>query len=436
MHSMADCDFSTLFELLPIGAYRSSPDGRQLRANPALVKLDGYETEAELLAATKDLSQEWYVDPHRREQFKALLERDGRVVNFDSEVYRHRTRERIWVRVHAHVVRDAQGAILYYEGTVQEITAERLARQALEDSERRFRALTELSSDWYWEMDTEFRFTRLDLNGKDAQQWVQRDVIGRTRRELCGADLNDADWENHLALLRAHKGFRNFEFLCRNFQGEREWHCIHGEPMFDATGKFTGYQGVGRNVTERRQRDDEIRQLAFHDTLTGLPNRRLMLDRLQQAILGSARRGQLGALLFLDLDNLKTVNDEFGHQAGDDLLVETARRLRQCVRANDTVARLGGDEFIVLMEDLGSNADATLQHARGIAEKMLDLLRQPCLVGPQKSLTHCHASIGAVVIGDREQSAEAIIRRADAAMYSAKTAGGDMLKVARAPDST
>ena len=88
------------------------------------------------------------------------------------------------------------------------------------------------------------------------------------------------------------------------------------------------------------------------------------------------------------------------------------------------------------MEDLGSNADATLQHARGIAEKMLDLLRQPCLVGPQKSLTHCHASIGAVVIGDREQSAEAIIRRADAAMYSAKTAGGDMLKVARAPDST
>jgi len=96
---MASADFSTFFELLPIGAYRSTPDGRQIRANAALVRLDGYESEAEMLAATKDLATEWYVDPQRRVLFKELLAKHGRVINFDSEVYRHKTRERIWVRV-------------------------------------------------------------------------------------------------------------------------------------------------------------------------------------------------------------------------------------------------------------------------------------------------------------------------------------------------
>ena len=129
---MAIDDFSTLFDLLPIGAYRSSPDGRQLRANPALVRLDGYASEAEMLAATLDLAQEWYVDPTRREQFKAELAAHGRVVDFVSEGYRHKTRERIWVRVHSHVVRDAEGAVLYFEGTVQDITQEQQARLAVE----------------------------------------------------------------------------------------------------------------------------------------------------------------------------------------------------------------------------------------------------------------------------------------------------------------
>jgi PAS domain S-box-containing protein len=140
---MPQDDFSTLFDLLPIGAYRSSPEGRQLRANAALLRLDGYATEAEMLAATHDLAQEWYVDPARRAQFKSELSAQGRVVDFDSEVYRHKTRERIWVRVHAHVVRDAAGQVLYYEGTVQDITQERSARMALLASERRFRAIAE-----------------------------------------------------------------------------------------------------------------------------------------------------------------------------------------------------------------------------------------------------------------------------------------------------
>ena len=136
-------DFSTLFDLLPIGAYRSSPAGKQLRANAALVRLNGYTGEAEMLRCVNDIATEWYVDPQQRAEFARRIDVDGQVVDFVSEIYRHKTRERIWIRENAHGVRDADGTVLYFEGTVEDITAQRRTQLALEASERRFRALTE-----------------------------------------------------------------------------------------------------------------------------------------------------------------------------------------------------------------------------------------------------------------------------------------------------
>ena len=137
-------DFSSLFDFLPIGAYRSSPEGRQLRANPALVRLNGFDGEAEHLAAVRDIATEWYVDPARRAQFRALLERDGKVIGFESEVCRHKTRERIWVSENAHAVRNAQGQLLFYEGTVEEITERVAERKALANSREELRQIVDL----------------------------------------------------------------------------------------------------------------------------------------------------------------------------------------------------------------------------------------------------------------------------------------------------
>lgn len=422
---MADNDFSTLFDLLPIGAYRSSPQGQQIRANPALVKLDGYETEAELLAATTDLAQEWYVDPTRREHFKALLHAYGKVLGLVSEVYRHRSRERIWVRVHAHLVRNAQGEILYYEGTVEDITGEHLVRQALQASEARFRSLTEMSSDWYWEQDTEFRFTRIDV-GEDIGNAVVNKALGKTRQELDECHLGDAWWEAHHAVLRAHAAFKNLEFESRNMHGQMAWHSVSGEPMFDAIGKFTGYRGVGRDITERKRDEEVIRQLAFHDPLTGLPNRRLLMDRLQQSLVASQRSQHMGALLFLDLDNFKSLNDALGHDAGDKLLQQVGKRLQACVRAADTVSRLGGDEFVVLLENAGLTRETAAAHAARVAEKIQQALCLPFQLGDQAY--QGSASMGAVVLADPAQNAETYLKQADTAMYQAKSAGRDAVR--------
>ena len=137
----AEDDFTSLFEFLPIGAYRSSVAGRQLRANAALVRLNGYDSEGQMIAAVRDIGSEWYVDPDRRARFRDLLARDGQVTRFVSEVRRHRTRERIWIVEHAHVVRDAAGAPRYYEGTVEEITEQLATREALLKGELQYRQI-------------------------------------------------------------------------------------------------------------------------------------------------------------------------------------------------------------------------------------------------------------------------------------------------------
>ena len=137
-----DGDFSTLFNFLPIGAYRSSPEGRMLRANQALVQLNGYASEAEMLDAVNDIALEWYVDPRRRAEFKSQLERDGFVRGFVSEIHRHKTRERVWISENAHGVRDATGALRYYEGTVEDVTDRMGDQKALRESEEQLRLIT------------------------------------------------------------------------------------------------------------------------------------------------------------------------------------------------------------------------------------------------------------------------------------------------------
>ena len=186
---------------------------------------------------------------------------------------------------------------------------------------------------------------------------------------------------------------------------------------------------------ERKQMEDEVRKLAFYDALTELPNRRLLADRLKQALAASKRKGLYGALLFLDLDNFKPLNDQHGHDYGDLLLKEVARRIRSCVREVDTVARFGGDEFVVVLSELVADKTASATQASMVAEKIRSALAAPYLLSIQNEGSvetsvehHCTSSIGAVLFGEQESSASDILKWADLAMYQAKAAGRNTVK--------
>jgi len=417
--------FQTLFERLPIGAYRSSYGGHQLRANAALVKLNGYASEAEMLPNIGDIATEWYCDPQRRTQFTQLLSEHGQVVDFVSEVYRHKTRERIWVREHAHQVCDAQGLVRYFEGTVQEITGEYQRQLDLHASESRFRAMTELSSDWYWELDVLGRFVRLDVGSRAPKIDLSEEVLGKTRQQLPQIELSASQWATYQALLDAHKTFYEFELSVRSDDGRLVWHAISGEPMFNTEGSFVGNRGIGRDVTQRHESEELIRQMAFQDVLTGLANRRLFIDRLQQALVSMARTGHCAVLMFLDMDRFKALNDQRGHAVGDLLLQQVAQRLTACVRGVDTVARLGGDEFTILMEDVGTDDQWAMRHARTAADKVMQALAVDFDLGGEAPTQRyvCGVSLGVAILRDPLASADACLNRADAAMYHAKGIG-------------
>ncbi len=195
----------------------------------------------------------------------------------------------------------------------------------------------------------------------------------------------------------------------------------------DAMGEPAMVLGFVQDITETRMLEERLRQLAFLDPLTALPNRRLLLDRIGQALAATQRSGDYGAVLYLDLDNFKPLNDKHGHGIGDALLMEVARRLLNCVRAVDTVSRIGGDEFVVLLGDLAIEQTEAAKQARKLAEKIRNSLAQPYLLpgGSEfEPIEHCcSASIGVVLFFKQVQSVEGILKWADAAMYRAKAEG-------------
>jgi diguanylate cyclase (GGDEF)-like protein len=174
------------------------------------------------------------------------------------------------------------------------------------------------------------------------------------------------------------------------------------------------------------ERENEIKQLAFYDQLTNLPNRRLLLDRLDHALAVSARSGRRGALLFLDLDHFKMLNDTMGHAMGDLLLKKVAERLLRCVRESDTVARLGGDEFVVMLEDLSEDAAEAAKQVEKVADLIIETLNIPYLLNTLKH--NSTPSIGIALFGDHGNSHEELLKHADIAMYQAKRAGRNAVR--------
>jgi diguanylate cyclase (GGDEF)-like protein/PAS domain S-box-containing protein len=423
---------------------------------------------------------------------------------------------------------------------IGDLVEERLHLEAsLRSNEGQFRDLAEMSSDWFWEQDREFRFTK--VSASISRSAVEPDsILGKTRWEL-PIIASDTEWKTHRRMLEMHLPFQDFLFRAEPRPGQFRWFSITGRPIFGSEGEFLGYRGIGRDITAQRKAQDELRLaasvfeasaeavmvtdagrrilavnpafetitgycrseaigqtprilssdthdqefyqrlwetiardghwqgeiwdrrktgeiiaisgsisavkdgsgaiyryvsvfsdvsdrkqaeeqisfLAHHDPLTGLPNRTLMEDRLKQAIALAERNGSSLAVLFIDLDNFKTINDSLGHHIGDLVLQQVADRLRECVRKSDTVCRLGGDEFLVILDAIIETEDA----AR-VASKILASLAEQCTIDGNR--LHVTPSIGISVYPQDGSDPVSLLKNADVAMYHAKNHGRNL----------
>lgn len=254
--------------------------------------------------------------------------------------------------------------------------------------------------------------------------YSRAEVLGQTPRMLVDMDPTMSKLQDLVAGLQNKRQART-ELMVRRKSGAWFWVELEVVSVQTVAEAATHWVAVGRDITQRKNAEDMIRHLAFYDALTDLPNRQLLLDRLQRALAESARSGQHGALMFIDLDNFKILNDTLGHHMGDQLLQKVALRLTQSVRKTDTVARLGGDEFVVMVDDLSTDGEAAAYKARVLAEKVLNTLREPFqLTGHQHFAT---PSIGVTSFGCNQSDVSELLKQADLAMYQAKTLGRNTL---------
>ena len=245
------------------------------------------------------------------------------------------------------------------------------------------------------------------------------EVLGRTPRLLQGPGTQRGELDRIRAAMEQWQPAR-VDLINYKKSGEPFWVDLEVSPVWNEARKLTHWVAVGRDITERKTAEEKIQYLAFYDPLTRLPNRQLLLDRLQRA-LSDHDRPHAGALMFIDLDNFKVLNDTLGHQKGDQLLQQVAERLRSCVARDDTVARLGGDEFVILLENSGHKPLEPAAGARAVSERILARLGEPYVLSGH--LHHSTCSIGVTLFGRAPWSVSELLKQADLAMYQAKNAG-------------
>ncbi|WP_291994965.1 diguanylate cyclase [Candidatus Accumulibacter sp. ACC003] len=331
-------------------------------------------------------------------------------------------------------------AIIEQSANLASIAIEKnLAAEKLQESEAHYRLLTETVSDVVWRQDRDHHFTYISPADERLRGYPADEVIGRHVTEILTKEgvalFREKQRQQEAEEKGVRTGITRFELPQRCKDGRLIWVEVLSTPEHDANGTITGYHGISRDITKRKHEEEQVRQLAFYDPLTALPNRRLLKDRLRQTIASSTRTGCHGAVMFVDLDNFKPLNDQRGHVAGDLLLVETADRLKRCVREIDTVARFGGDEFVVVINELAVDESKSRSTATVIAEKIRSSLSQAYVLtierDGQSATTYehcCSASIGVALFLDHQASQDEILKWADAAMFAAKQAGRNVIR--------
>jgi diguanylate cyclase (GGDEF)-like protein/PAS domain S-box-containing protein len=332
-------------------------------------------------------------------------------------------------------IQDDDGKVSHYVAVKLDVTSRKAAERALRESNKKMDSLLQSLAEGAYGVDTHGNCTFVNNSFLRILGYETEDeLVGKHIHELI--HHSHADGTHYPASeCRIYAAYRNnVEDHCAD---EVFWHKsgyaiqveYWSQPIV-VDGVVIGAIATFFDITERKKMEQQIRHLALHDVLTNLPNRRLLIERISQAQLSSKRSLRYGALMFIDLDNFKPLNDAHGHEAGDKLLIEVANRLQKCVREMDTVARIGGDEFVVMLAELDTDESVSKQQAEKVSEKIRSILSEPYLInitnneGVNVTVEHyCTASIGVVLFKGMTPSKEEIIKLADDGMYQAKSAG-------------
>jgi diguanylate cyclase (GGDEF)-like protein/PAS domain S-box-containing protein len=387
-----------------------------LRVNQAFTKITGYTAQESVGRNMNFLKSDRHDDAFWRHVWRTILD-DG---SWEGEIWNKNKNAEIhphWLTIAA--VKDSKAVISHFIGTYTDITEIKKA-----EADLRVAAVAFESNQAMMITDSNNTILRINRTFTEITGYALQDVIGKNPR-IFKSGTHDVEFYRSMWHSINTTGVWNGEIWDKRKNGELypKWMTISA--VKDGSGKVTHYIGSHFDISERKKSEEIINSLAFFDQLTGLPNRTLLIDRLKQTMAASARTGHHCALLFIDLDNFKSLNDTLGHDMGDLLLKQVAQRLSQCGREGDTVARLGGDEFVVVLANLGEClADAALA-TETVAQKFLDALYQSYLL---RDVSHrSTASIGATVFLGQEISVDELMKQADLAMYRSKDNGRNAL---------
>ncbi|MGE5492494.1 MAG: EAL domain-containing protein, partial [Actinomycetota bacterium] len=400
--------FQRAVEQCPVSILITGTDARIEYVNPKFTEITGYARE-EVLGKNPRILQSGLTPPVTYEQLWGSLKAGevwtGELCN------RRKSGEIFWELARILPITDAAGEVTHFLAVKEDITERRQA-----DQQRRL-ALRVFQSSHDGILITNPEGIIIDVNRAftELTGYSRDEAVGSSSR-LLNSGHHDQEFFRRLFETVAEQDYWQGEIWNRTKAGAVSVVLMTVSAVRNAAGELTHYVGVFTDITQKKESEQRLERLAHYDALTGLPNRSLFRDRLLQATKKSRRDGQSLALLFIDLDHFKEVNDTLGHMVGDQLLVEAARRISSCVRASDTVARLGGDEFTVILPGIESP-----EAVERVAGAMIDALADPFVLG--RETAYVSASIGITIYPDDAGDPESLTRAADQAMYEAKAQG-------------